>query len=408
MRPVVVIVGAGPAGARCAELVADGANVTLIGAEPELPYNRVALSKLLAGDLDEAELVTHDAARLADLRIAYRGGSRVLAIDRAGRRVQLTDGDSVPYDALVLATGAQAFRLPVPGAHLPGVVMYRTLAEVRAMLAAAQEGGEAVVIGGGLLGLEAAAGLARRGMRVTVVHAVDRLMERQLDAGAAAMLARRLAAQGIGLVLSASTTAIEGDDMVQAVLLSDGRRLTARMVVMAVGIRPDAALGREAGLAVERGIVVDDAMRSSDPTVLAIGECAQHHGVCCGLVAPALAQAAIAARTLRGEIAAYVPETEATALKVAGAGVWSAGEIEAADAHAILYDDPDGFEYRRFLVRDDRLVGALLFGETGDAAWYQRLIATRAPMTGMRAALPFGMAYAPPDGASADLAQAAG
>jgi nitrite reductase (NADH) large subunit len=187
------------------------------------------------------------------------------------------------------------------------------------------------------------------------------------------------------------------------VLLSDGRRLAARMVVMAVGIRPDAALGRAAGLIVERGIVVDDAMRTSDPAVLAIGECAQHDGVCCGLVAPALAQAAVAARTLRGQPAAYVPQTQATALKVAGAGVWSAGEIEAADAHAILYEDPDGFEYRRFLLRHDRLVGALLFGETSDAAWYQQLIATGTPMTEMRAALPFGMAYAP-DG----LAEAAG
>jgi nitrite reductase (NADH) large subunit len=223
MRPGVVIVGAGPAGARCAELVGDVAAVTLIGAEPELPYNRVALSKLLAGDLEEAELVTHDAARLDGLGIAYRGGSRVLAIDRAERCVHLADGGIVAYDALVLATGALAFRLPLPGADLPGVVMYRTLAEVRAMMATAREGGEAVVIGGGLLGLEAAAGLARRGMRVTVVHAVDRLMERQLDAGAATMLARRLASQGIDLVLSASTTAIEGDDAVAAVLLSDGR-----------------------------------------------------------------------------------------------------------------------------------------------------------------------------------------
>ena len=389
----VVVVGAGPAGARCAEMLAPSCSVTLIGAEPALPYNRVALSKFLSGEIEEAELVTHGAQHLANLGVTYRPGTRVAGIDRAERTLVTDAGDVVGYDRLVLALGAHAFRLPLPGANLPGVSMYRTLNEVRTMLATAALGGAAVVIGGGLLGLEAAYGLARRGMRVTVVHAVDRLMERQLDAAAARLLARRLAGQGIALVLSGSTAAIEGDDMVTGVRLKDGGVIAAGMVVMAVGIRPETALARDAGLMVARGIVVDDAMRSSDPAISAIGECAEHNGMCCGLVAPALAQAAVAARVIAGEDVAYVAEPDATALKVAGAGVWSAGEIEGTET--IVYHDPDGGEYRKFVLREDRLVGAMLYGETGDAPWYQSLIAQGSVVSGLRSALAFGVAYAP-------------
>jgi nitrite reductase (NADH) large subunit len=393
-----VVVGAGPAGAHCAERMASrGANVTLIGAEPALPYNRVALSKLLAGDIAEAELITHDHHRLVALGIDFRPATRIAAIDRAAQAVRDDDGCAIGYDRLVLAVGAQGFRLPLPGADLPGVLMYRSLADVRAMLAAAEGSGAAVVIGGGLLGLEAAAGLARRGMRVTVVHAVDRLMERQLDAAAASLLARRLAAEGIDLAMPASTVAIEGTARVAGVRLSDGRLIAASLVVMAVGIRPETTLARAAGLQVGRGIVVDDAMLTSDPAILAIGECAEHDGQCCGLVAPALAQAGIAARTALGEAARYTPTADSAALKVAGVGVWSAGETEPAGGEAIVYHDPEAGEYRKFLLRGARLVGAMLYGDTADAPWYHRLIATAAPIEGLRSALPFGVAYAPRD-----------
>jgi nitrite reductase (NADH) large subunit len=388
----VVVVGAGPAGARCAELLgARGIATTLIGAEAGLPYNRVALSQFLADDIDETALVTHSQSRMAELGIAHFPGMRVVAIERGARAVVAEDGQRIGYDALVLALGAAPVRLPLPGADLAHVLMYRTLADVRAMIDGAAAGGDAVVIGGGLLGIEAAAGLARRGMRVSVLHAVGRLMERQLDDAAGALLTRRLARQGIAVELTAATRAITP----AGVVLGNGRVLPARIVVMAVGIRPEVALARESGLEVGRGIVVDDAMRTRDAAVFAIGECAEHRGLCCGLAAPALAQAATAAAAIAGEAARYVPAIDATALKVAGAPVWSAGEHDAADAEAIVFDDAPGEEYRKLLLRDGRLVGAVLYGETADAPWYLDLIAGGRPLGALRAILPLGRAFAP-------------
>ncbi len=391
--PGVVIIGSGPAGLRCAQTLAEaGRRVTLIGAEPGLPYNRVALSNYLAGDVDADELITHSAQRLEELGIELRSGLRVTAIDRSARTLATDSGETIAYDRLVLATGSQPFRLPLPGADLLGVLMYRTLAEVDAMLATARQGGRAVVIGGGLLGLEAAVGLARRGMQATVLHAVDRLMERQLDHASAGLLAQRLRAQGIGVELAAGSVAIAGDTQATGVVLKDGRVIPADLVVMAVGIRPETGVAREAGLTVQRGIVVDDQMVTSDAAIQAIGECAEHAGLCCGLVAPCFAQAEIAARHLLGEPVAYAPQTDATALKVAGAGVWSGGEIDAADAQSLIYADPDGAEYRRFLLRDHRLIGAVLYGETGDAAWYKSLLGQ--DVRALRSKLAFGRAHA--------------
>jgi nitrite reductase (NADH) large subunit len=280
-------------------------------------------------------------------------------------------------------------RLPLPGADRPGVMVYRTIDDVRAMLAHASTRGTAVVIGGGLLGLEAAAGLARRGASVTVLHAVDRLMDRQLDAAAARLLRQRLEGQGITVLTNAKTTAIEPG----AVLLSDGRRVAAEIVVLAIGIRPETSLARAAGLAVNRGIVVDAAMRTDDPAIWAIGECAEHEEKLVGLVAPALEQAEVAAAAILGERRRYVAVSDATALKVAGAGVWSAGEIEGDDS--ITLEDAEAGQYRRLVVRGDRLVGAMLFGDVADAPWYLRLIKQGQPIGAGRGGLPFGPAFAP-------------
>ncbi len=388
VMPDIVIVGAGPAGLRCAERLGQaGCETLVIGAEPGLPYNRVALSQHLAGDIAEPDLITHDTDRLRDLRIAYLGGTRVTAIDRVAECLTLYDGTALPYKRLVLATGSHPFRLPLPGADLPGVLMYRTLAEVRAMIGAT---GHAIVIGGGLLGLEASVGLASRGMRVTVLHGVDRLMERQLDQAAASMLATRLRGQGITVELNAATTAITGSERATGVRLRDGREIEADLIVMAVGIRPETRLAIAAGLAVNRGIVVDDQMTTSDPLIQAIGECAQHNGQCCGLVAPAFAQAEVAALHLLGEPAAYVPKAETAALKVAGAGVWSGGDIAAEDCETLVYDDPEACEYRRFLLRDHRLIGAVLYGHTQDAPWYTKLIGQ--DVRALRPILAFGPA----------------
>ncbi len=388
----IVVIGGGPSGLRCAERLGQaGRSVCVIGAEPGLPYNRMALSQHLAGDYAEADLITHDGDRLARLGIAYRAATTVLGIDRDAKRLALEGGEQLPYRELVLALGSQPFRLPLPGAGLASVLMYRTLCEVRAMLEIAQRGGHAVVIGGGLLGLEAAVGLARRGMRVTVLHALDRLMERQLVPFAAGLLARRLRSQGIAVELSAASIAIAGEAHATGVVLKDGRTIACDLVVMAVGIRPQTLLARSAGLAVEHGILVDDSMQTSDPAIHAIGECAQHDGQCCGLVAPALAQAEIAARHLLGETVAYRATADTTMLKIAGAGVWSAGDI-AADAEALVYDDSDGGEYRKFLLQDGRLVGAVLYGETSEAPWYAGLIG--ADISSLRHILPFGFAFA--------------
>ena len=380
-----VVVGAGPAGVRVADrLAAAGHKVTLIGEEPGVPYDRVALSRYLA-----REVTARDLRRPPALGVRHLAGLRIAAIDRAARRVIASNGRRIGYETLVLATGASAFRLPLPGADLPHVKLYRTLAEVETMIGVAQGGGDAVVIGGGLLGLEAAVGLVARGMRVTVLHVADRLMERQLDPTAAGRLQAHLAAQGIVVRTRANTQAITP----AGVVLADGSVLPARLVVIAVGIRPNSALAAEAGLAVGRGILVDDAMRTSDPAILACGECAEHRGQCVGLVAPALAQAEIAARTALGETARYAASADSAALKIAGAPVWSAGEIAAPDTDALVLDDPDG-GYRRLLLRNDRLVGAVLYGATEDAPWYMRLIREANPLGALRELLPFGPAFA--------------
>jgi len=395
----VLVVGAGPAGTRCAVRLAQrmpGCGIVLAGAEAALPYDRVALSRLLAGEAEVEALITHDLRQLAALGIDFRAATRIAAIDRTGRQALTAKGQAIAYDRLVLATGAHALRLPLPGAELPGVVPYRDMADVRAMLRASRErGAPAVVIGGGLLGLEAASGLASRGMRVTVVHAVDWPMERQLDADAGALLARRLGGRGIRFAMPASTVAIEGRERVEAVRLSDGRRIPARIVVMAVGIRPETALAREAGLAVNRGVVVDAAMRTADPVIHAIGECAEHDGRTIGLVAPALEQAEVAAEAIAGtDRIAWAPRAEASALKVSGTAVWSAGEIAAADTQAITLRDDTAEAYRRLWLRDDRLVGAVLYGDTADSGFYLDLIASGRCVTAFRAALALGPAYA--------------
>lgn len=391
----VLVIGAGPAGTRCAErLAAAGMEVVLCGEEPGLPYDRVALGRLLAEDAEAEALVTHDAARLRALGIAYRAGERIVALDPASGRATTARGEEIGWDRAVLATGSEAIRLALPGADLAGVFVYRRLADVVAMRRRLAPGMRVAVIGGGLLGLEAAAALAGRGARVTVVHAAAWPMERQLDAGAGALLARAIAAHcGIRFLMPASAEAIEGEGAVAALRLADGTRLPAEMVVMAVGVRPNTVLARQAGLACARGILVDEAMRTSAPGVLAIGECAEHRGAVCGLVAPALAMAETAAATIAGRAGHYAPRPDAAVLKVAGIALFSAGEIAPPDAEAITLQDPGAGLYRRLWLRDGRLVGAVLHGATADAPFFLDLIASGRPVAALRPALAFGPAF---------------
>jgi len=389
----VLVVGAGPAGTRCALAVAGrlpGTEVVLAGAEPALPYDRVALSKYLVGDVTQESLVTHTLAELKAAGVRYRPATPVAALDLAAREAVTAGGERIPYDRCVLATGSRSFRLPLPGADLPGVIPWRDLAETREMLRVARAGGPAVVIGGGLLGLETAVGLAARGMKVTVLHAVGWPMERQLDYDAGTLLANRLRARGLTLHLPAATVAIEGTERAEAVLLGTGERIPADLVVMCVGVRPNTDLARASGLAVARGIVADAAMRTSDPNVLAIGECAEVEGRLIGLVAPALEQAAIAAATIAGEAAAWLPRAESAALKVSGTQVWSGGEVAPADAEAVTLRA--GETYRRLWWRDGRLVGAVLYGDTAEAGFLGRLIADQKPIAD-RSAVALGQAF---------------
>ncbi len=391
----VLVIGTGPAGARCAERAAEaGLAVTLCGTEAALPYDRVALGRVLSGDADAPALITHDAARLRMLGIAFRPATRIATLDAAAGRAVTARGEVIAFDRAVLATGSEAVRLPLPGADLPGVQLYRSMADVLTMRRSVTTGTRVAVIGGGLLGLEAAASLSQRGARVTVVHAVGWPMERQLDPAAGALLARQLGAtRRLAFAMPAKTEAIEGDTHVRALRLADGRRIPCEMVVMAVGVRPSVALAREAGLDVARGIMVDDAMRTSVAGLLAIGECAEHRGTVCGLVAPALAMAETAAATLRGEAATYAPRPDPTALKVSGIDVWSAGEIEPADAEAITLSDDAIGRYRRLWLRGGRLIGAVLYGDTADAPFYLSLMAEGRNVAPMRDLLPFGPAF---------------
>jgi nitrite reductase (NADH) large subunit len=392
----VLVIGAGPAGLRCAERLAErGAAVTLAGAEPALPYDRVALGRVLSGEAEVAALITHDAAGLRALGIRFLPATRIAALDRAAGTATTARGATLAWDRAVLATGSEAVRLGLPGADLPGVFVYRSIADVQAIRRAAAGGARAVVIGGGLLGLEAAAALSVAGARVTVVHALGWPMERQLDPAAGALLARELGAtRRLRFVMPASTAAIEGAARVQALRMADGTRIACDLVVMAVGVRPAVALARDAGLEVARGVVVDDAMRTNDPRILAVGECAEHRGVVCGLVAPALAMAETAAATLAGGQAAYAPRPDAAALKVSGIAVWSAGEIAPADAEAVTLSDEEAGTYRRLWLRDGRLVGAVLYGETADVPFYLDLINAARPVAPFRARLAFGAAFA--------------
>lgn len=405
-RPRLLIVGNGMAGVRlCEELVALRAaerwDIEVIGAEPVPGYNRVLLSAHLAGEADRDAIDLRGLDWYAGHGIALTLGRHVTALDRVTRVATLDDGSRRTYDALVLATGSDAIRLPLPGADLPGVHTFRDLADTAALQALGPVPRRVAVIGGGLLGLEAAHGLARAGHAVTVVHVMDRLMERQLDRRAAGHLRRAVERLGIAVRLGAETRAVTGETAVTGLAFADGTALETDAVVMAVGIRPRVVLAGKAGLAVHRGIVVDDRMQAA-PGIFAIGECAEHRGQVYGLVEPAYRQARVLAQILCGLDAAYAGSVLATNLKVSGVPVFSVGAIEAdGDAEAVIAEDRRRGEYRKLVIRDGRLIGAILVGETGDALWYRDLVLDGADISGFRDDLIFGRTACAPRPAEA-------
>lgn len=398
MRERLLVIGNGMAGLRFVEEVlqrhAGRFAITVVGKEPEPAYNRVLLSSLLAREICEADIRLRDRGWYDRNAVDLITGDAVTALDPEGRGARLASGQVIGFDLAVLATGSQPVRPPIEGNDLPGVVTFRDLDDIEAMQGVAP-GSRAVVVGGGLLGIEAAYGLARAGLRVTLLHLKSRLMDRQLDDRAAALLLAAIEAKGIEVALGADSAAVSGTSRAEAVMLKDGRAFPADMVVFAIGIRPETELARSGGLACNRGIVVDDALATSAPGIWAIGECAEHRGQVYGLVEPAYAQARVLAERLTGHDSRFEGAVLATNLKVSGVHVFSAGDfLGGGDAENILLCDPGLRTYRKLVIRRDageqRLVGAVLVGDTADGLWYLDLIRTGAPVGSMRGDLIFG------------------
>ncbi len=394
MRQKLVVVGNGMAGMRTVEellgLAPDLYDITVFGTEPHGNYNRIMLSPVLAGEKSLDEIMLNDEQWYADNAITLRKGEEVVRIDRKAKQVETADGEATPYDRLLLATGSVPIVLPVPGHDLPGVICFRGIHDVEAMIEAAQKHKEAVVIGGGLLGLEAAHGLMKQGMNVTVVHLMDSLMERQLDSVSGAMLRRSLEARGMKILLSAETESILGkgrkSKRVSGVKLKDGTTLGADIVVMAIGIRPSMALASAAGIYCQRGVVVNDTMQTYDSLVYAVGECIQHRDQTYGLVAPLFEQAKVCANHLaQYGHATYKGTVLSTRLKVTGIDLFSAGNFEAdEDAETLIFQDPGRNIYKKLVLRDNRIEGAVFLGDTVDASWYFQLMRDKVDISGDR------------------------
>jgi nitrite reductase (NADH) large subunit len=399
MSESLVIIGNGMAAARLVEELSMRAlgryAIAVIGEEPKLAYNRVLLSSVLAKEVSHGDIELKPAKWWRDRGVTLLYGESVISIDADIRRVRLANGATLPFTQLVLATGSRAIRLSAPGMDLPGVMTFRDLGDVVAIEAAGANKAKVVVIGGGLLGLEAAYGVAKAGAQVSVIHLMDRLMERQLDARASAMLKKAVEDKGIAVYLNAEAAGIKGDKQATAVLLKDGREIAADLVVVAAGIRPNVDLALTAGLDIGRGIVVDDHMQTSKAGIHAIGECAEHRGIAYGLVEPAYEQARILAMRLAGETADYPGSVLATNLKVSGVNVFSAGDfLGAIGTEQIVLSDPGLGTYKKLVIADGSLTGAVLFGDTVDGLWYLELIRSGVSIQAFRDDLMFGRAMA--------------
>jgi nitrite reductase (NADH) large subunit len=371
MSEPLVIVGNGMAAARLVDELAKVAlgryAIAVIGDEPRLAYNGVTL----------------------------KYGCVATEIDVGRRELKIAGEESVPFSKLVLTTGSSPLRLNVPGADLAGVNTFRDSRDVDLLLALAAQKKRVVVVGGGLLGLEAAYGLAKAGAPVTLVHLMDRLMERQLDTPAAELLKSLVERKGIEVLLNANTARIHGVTRVEGLELADGRLIAADAVIFAAGIRPNVSLAKDAGIPVNRGVVVDDHLRTGASDVFAIGECAEHRGICYGLVEPAYEQARVLAQHLAGREATYAGSIVATNLKVSGVSVFSAGDFMGGEgSESIVLTDINHGTYKKLVIADGRLTGAVLIGDVTDALWYLELIRTRQPTARIRADMMFGRSLA--------------
>ena len=395
----LVLVGNGMAGVRTLEellaLAPNAYDITVFGAEPYGNYNRILLSPVLAGEKTVQDIMLNDEQWYTKNNITLYKGKRIADVQRGRRAVVAADGTVVAYDRLLLATGSNPFVVPVPGHHLAGVVSFRDIHDVNAMLEASGRYRHAVVIGGGLLGLEAANGLLKQGMRVTVVHLLDSLMERQLDKPAAALLKSSLEKRGLDFLMEAQTDAILGEDRVSGVRFKNGSEIEADLVVMAVGIRPNIELAKKIGLHCERGVIVNDTMQTYDPRIYAVGECVQHRSQTYGLVAPLFEQAKVCANHLAGlGYSRYQGSVTSTKLKVTGIDLFSAGDYLGGEGcEDIVYKDPGQGVYKKLVIKDNKVRGAVLYGDTVDGAWYFQLMREGTDVSAFRDGLLFGQAH---------------
>ncbi len=395
----LVVVGNGMAAMRVVEELLRVApelyDITVFGSEQVGNYNRILLSPVLAGETPVEEILLNKPEWYARRGIVLHADDPVVAINRRQRTVCAKSGYETRYDRLLLATGSDPVIIPVPGNTLAGVVTFRDLRDVEEMVQATKQYKNAVVIGGGLLGLEAANGLLRQGMNVTVVHLLDSLMERQLDKSAGMMLKTSLEGRGVNFIMPAQTEAILGSERVTGVRFKDGHEIPADLVVMAVGIRPNIALAQQAGLRCERGIIVDDTLQTFDPRVYAVGECVQHRNTTYGLVAPLWEQAGVCATHLaQVGFARYQGSVTSTKLKVTGIDLFSAGDFAGGeDTEDLVLRDPRRGIYKRLVLKDNRITGVVLFGDVSDGAWYFELIQTKTDVTAFRSKLLFGRSY---------------
>ncbi len=398
MKEKLVLIGNGMAGMRALEellkITPDMYDITVFGAEPYGNYNRILLSPVLAGEKSIDDIMLNTVEWYKENNITLHAGKKVANVNRKKRVVIAEDGTEEPYDRLLLATGSNPFIIPVPGHNLTGVIGFRDIKDVDTMLETSKSRKHAVVIGGGLLGLEAANGLQIQGMDVTVVHLCDTLMERQMDGVSGKMLQKALEERGLQFLMATQTEAILGDDHVKGVRFKGGLEISADIVVMAAGIRPNIELAKKIGLHCERGVVVNDTMQTYDPKIYAVGECVQHRGDTYGLVAPLFEQAKVCANHLaKLGIGAYQGSVTSTKLKVTGIDLFSAGDfIGDESTEEIVMKDASRGVYKKIVIKDNRIKGAVMYGDTVDGSWYFQLLRDGTDVSEFRDSLIFGQA----------------
>ncbi len=399
IKQKLVLIGNGMAGMRTIDellkIAPEKYDITVFGSEPYGNYNRIMLSPVLAGDKTINDIIIHDEKWYRQHDITLHTNTTVTDIDRVKKKIVTDTGLIIEYDKVIMATGSNPFVLPIPGHDLPGVVSFRDIADVEMMMTTAETRQHAVVIGGGLLGLEAANGLMLQGMDVTVVHLSDTLMNQQLDSIASGLIQQALEEKGLHFRMAHMTEALIGDERVRAVRFKNGDEIPADLVVMAVGVKPNIALAKASGIQCEKGVLVDDTMQTYSPDIYAVGECIQHRHQVFGLVAPLYEQAKVCANHLaEWGIARYVTKVTSTQLKVTGIKVFSTGHFKGNDDSEIIsYFDPQNAVYKKLVIQQQKLVGAILSGETQDGNWYFDLINEQQDITQWRDRLIFGRQF---------------